>query len=236
MSTLITNRFIKCHNALLEAQKVRSSSMLAKAIGVARQSLNRIVSGDSEVTVQILERFVEVFQASPNFLLLGEGPMFIEYIEKLPFAKIAYIPVKAYAGYAEQFDDESFVDQMSYFSLPDPRFQEGIFRCFEVEGDSMLPTFESGDKVVCSQVYHIYLEQLLKNDGIYVIVSIDSIFLKRVNNLIKQEKAVQLKSDNDCYPDIMVPVNDIKQVWRVETRISEDFKKSLSNRPVYLKQ
>ena len=223
MSNLVTKRFIKCHNELLENQHIKSSSMMAQALGVHRQSLNRIITGDSDVTVQLLEKFVELFHVNPSYLLTGEGEKFVDQSQVFEAAKIAFVPRLAYAGYSEQFQDPAFLNQLTYFSLPDQKFREGAFRCFEIAGDSMKPTFNAGDKVVCSHVFDIYFEQLLKDGKVYVIVTETDIFLKRILNKIKSHKAIVLLSDNEDYKPTELPIHEVKEIWKVELRLSDDF-------------
>lgn len=223
MPTRVTRRFVNCHDELLARQVVKSSSMFAREIGLHRQSVNRILQGDSEATVAMLEAVVDKFGVNPDFLLTGSGEMFIQP-ESLIAPTIAYVPYKAFAGYSMQFQEEAFLGELQYFSLPDLKFREGTYRCFEIAGDSMLPSFQDGDKVVCSLVYHVYYEQLIKNQGHYVVVSGQDVLLKRVQNSIKTDKTLTLVSENTLYPPIKIAMENVKEVWKVELRLTQDFK------------
>lgn len=223
MPTSVTKRFIKCHNALIEKQIVKSSSMFAKAIGVHRQSVNRILQGDGEATISMLESVIEIFNVSPAYLMTGDGEMF-ESLGNDFEPTIAYVPYKAFAGYSHQFQEDTFLEKLQYFSLPDSRFKDGTFRCFEINGDSMLPTFLSGDKVVCSLVFNVYYEQLIKSNNHYVVVTKEDVLLKRVVNEIRDKKAIQLISDNNTYPPVNCSIDQVKEIWKVEMRLTQDFK------------
>lgn len=199
--------------------------MLARDIGVHRQSINRILQGEGDATVSMLESMVDVYHANPGYLLSGEGEMFIK--ETLGISPtIAYVPFKAFAGYSNQFQDVAFLEDFQYFSLPDVKFKEGTYRCFDIQGDSMIPSFMSGDKVVCSLVYNVYYEQLLKNNAHYVVVTKEDVLLKKVINDIKQNKSVTLLSENSLYPPITFPIQEVKEMWKVEMRLTEDFKRN----------
>lgn len=66
----------------------------------------------------------------------------------LPYL-VPMVPFKAQAGYVRAFDQVEFLDTLEKYALPpgvDPRGAE--WRYFEVEGDSMEPTFHSGDIVL----------------------------------------------------------------------------------------
>ena len=97
-----------------------------------------------------------------------------------------------------------------------PNLAYGTFRCFEVQGHSMVSTFFDGDLVFAK-----YVEQLedIKNDQIYVVISKnDGIVLKRIINTTKRDKKLILKSDNKDgnYPDFSINVEDIMEIWHVK--------------------
>ena len=112
MPTSVTKRFIKCHNALIEKQIVKSSSMFAKAIGVHRQSVNRILQGEGEATISMLEAVIENFQVSPVYLMTGEGEIFQDLGNDFE-PTIAYVPYKAFAGYSHQFQEDAFMKKIA---------------------------------------------------------------------------------------------------------------------------
>jgi hypothetical protein len=222
MSNQITRRFIKCHNAIIDAGLVRSSSALSKSIGVHRQAVNRVLNGDGEATLPMIQALIEFYSINPFYIMQGDGEMFYS-AANIKQNNIAFIPTKAYAGYSEQMADPVYLKNLSYFSFPDTRFSDGEFRCFEIEGDSMEPSFFAGERVICSFVYDIYYEQLLKNFQPYIIIVNQDIFLKRIKNNIQKSKSISLLSDNDFYDPFEVKIEDIKEIWRVELKITDQF-------------
>ena len=222
MSNQLTKRFIKCHNAIIDAGLARSSSALSRSVNIHRQAVNRVLNGDGEATLPMIQALIEVYSVNPFYIMQGDGDMFYS-VENIKQNNIAFIPTKAYAGYSEQMADPVYLKNLSYFSLPDERFSDGEFRCFEIEGDSMEPSFFSGERVICSLVFSIYYEQLLKNFQPYIIIVNQDIFLKRIKNNIQKSKSITLISDNDFYEPLEVKIGDVKEIWRVELKITDQF-------------
>lgn len=222
MSNEITRRFVKCHNAIIDSGLVRSSSSLSKSINIHRQAVNRVLNGDGEATLPMIQALIEVYFINPFYIMQGQGDMFYS-ADNIKQNNIAFIPTKAYAGYSEQFQDPIFLKNLTYFSLPDGRFSDGEFRCFEIDGDSMEPSFYTGEHVICSFVYHIYYEQLLKNFQPYIIIVNQDVFLKRIKNNIQKTNSITLLSDNDFYDPFEVKRADIKEIWKVELKITDQF-------------
>ncbi|HHH53769.1 MAG TPA: S24 family peptidase, partial [Bacteroidetes bacterium] len=135
--------------------------------------------------------------------------------------RIIHVPVKAKAGYLEQFDDKNKLKELVSYNLPIDYFAGGNLRSFEVDGYSMEPTFQSGDIVICSPVEDsIYWSHNIKTGYVYVIVTKENIFIKRIINKLKDEKILELISDNDEYPATDINLEDIKEVWIVKMKIS----------------
>jgi hypothetical protein len=240
MCNVVTERFIKCHNALKEAGVIKSSRQFAINIEYLPQSLNEILKRNREVSVELIRKAIDVYHINAEYLFLGVLPMFKNEVysdqndekssvNSAPANQITYIPVSAQAGYSEQFNDIIFENQLIKFSLPDQRFNNGIFRCFDVSGDSMEPTLHSGDKVVCSLAEKVNDWSNIRDNYVYVVVLKDSIMIKRVGNHIQKNKTIQLLSDNDFYPIINVHIQDVLELWQVEVKIS-NFHPSRQNR------
>lgn len=122
------------------------------------------------------------------------------------------IPVKAQAGYVKAIDQETFIDTLEKYALPPGVNPQGaVWRYWEIEGDSMEPTFHSGDYILTSQVHHLDWQQL-RNFYLYVIVTDERVLFKRL--FCKNDVEWVLISENeDQYPQQLLPVESIKEVW-----------------------
>lgn len=128
---------------------------------------------------------------------------------------ISYVSIKARAGYALGYGDETFIAKLPAFTLPG--YNHGHYRIFEVDGHSMFPTLHSADRVITrwtgiSEV---------RDDRVYVIVTkSDGILIKRVINRFQEGKIIA-KSDNNFngeYPSLVIDIEDISEIWYVVER------------------
>jgi len=138
-------------------------------------------------------------------------------VDKSGKDNVVLVPVKAAAGYLLGYGDESYIQKLPTFSLPN--IQNGTFRMFQASGHSMYPTISDGSYVVGEWVENWVKN--IKDNRIYVIVCDDGILVKRVLNRLKKYDNLYLKSDNRKeYPNITLEPYQIKEVWEVKMHLS----------------
>jgi len=230
MCSIVTVRFVECLEKLKERGEIRSSRQFALAVEYHPQNLNDIVRGKRDVTIELIKKSSEVYRFNAQYIFTGTGHLFLD--EEMPqqhaaapkihesAEKILYVPVAAHAGYSEQFHDPVFMEELVTFSLPDYRFQHGQHRCFDIAGDSMEPSLFAGDKVVCSFVENNHFYSSVRNNLVYVFVLEGSVVVKRVQNNVRTNGTFLLMSDNTYYKPYEVSVEDVREVWHVEVKIS----------------
>jgi phage repressor protein C with HTH and peptisase S24 domain/DNA-binding XRE family transcriptional regulator len=135
---------------------------------------------------------------------------------------VPFVPVKAQAGYVRAVDQELYLDTLEKYALPPgiPGAGHGaIWRYWEVEGDSMLPTFREGDIILTSFVHPMDWENI-RNFYTYVIVTHEQANEKFRNRVLfkriycKNALEWVLISDNEeTNPQHLLPVEYIKEVW-----------------------
>ncbi len=232
MNSIITQRFIKCHNKLREDNQVRSSRQFALSLEYLPQSLSEILKGRRDVTIELLRKAVEKYKINPVYVYTGEGPMFMSEEDHKSFRvltivtnsqedeRIVHVPIPAQAGYAGQMTDPTFIQDLPTYTLPDYKYKVGTHRSFDVAGDSMEPTLFEGDKVVCSYLEPTLWETSIKDNYVYVIVTRGDVLVKRVSNHFKTEKQLELISDNSYYEPFRMDIGDIREVWYVRAKVS----------------
>ena len=232
MNSIVTQRFIKCHNKLKEENRIRSSRQFAISLDYLPQSLSEILKGRRDVTIELLRKAVEEYKINPVYIYTGEGPMFMSEEDHKSFRvltivtnaqedeRIVHVPVPAQAGYAGEMMNPSFVQDLPTFTLPDYKYKVGTHRSFDVAGDSMEPTLFEGDKVICSYLEPTLWESSLKDNYVYVIVTRGDVVVKRCYNKLKTDKVIELESDNKFYETYKVSVGDIREIWYVRAKIS----------------
>lgn len=130
---------------------------------------------------------------------------------------LIYVPIRAQAGYAKHFTDPVFLEQLERVQTPNAPYHGDSYRYFQVEGDSMLPTFSDKMDVLAHRVEP---ERWLtiKDFYVYVIVFDSQILIKRVYK--KSDTEYILISDNEeMYPQEKIKVRDIKELWEVKRKL-----------------
>ncbi len=232
-TSIITQRFIKCHNKLRENKTVKSSRQFAVDIDYLPQSLSEILKGRRDVTIEVLRKSIELFKFNPVFLFTGEGSMFLTEDEDnrglrvltvvtdtSQEERIVHVPVPAQTSYASELSNPKFIQNLPSFTLPDYKYKVGTHRSFDAAGDSMEPTLFEGDKTVCSYIEPSLWESGIKDGYVYVVVTQDDIVIRRVYNHLKVNKLIEIHSDNQFYEPYTIPLSMIREIWYVRAKIS----------------
>ena len=143
-----------------------------------------------------------------------------ELLDQLtPQDAILYIPARAQAGYSYTTDANALLEELTSFSLP--MFPRGVFRAFDVSGNSMVPTFANADMVICKQVQNGWRN--VAPGHCYVVVLNDNVVVKRINRQIRDGDAtIVLHSDNSSYAPFEVALADVHEVWQVQAFLSRN--------------
>jgi phage repressor protein C with HTH and peptisase S24 domain len=122
------------------------------------------------------------------------------------------VTIKAQAGYIRASDQIVYMDTLEKYALPpgvDPL--GAVWAYWQVEGDSMEPAFYNGDYILATQVPRMDWDQL-RNFYTYIIVTDEKVLIKRIfcqNSL----EWVLISENEDHYPQQLLPVEYVKQVW-----------------------
>lgn len=225
-------------SAWLEFKGLNANSA-ANKLGYSNASkMYKILQGTSpgfDTTVEFLRAWPDL---SPDWLLLGAGPMvrggaapaggggagaggslsrvLAITVDADGEENTSFVPVPAQAGYTRQHNEAVYLEQLRHYRIPG--FEQGTFRAFEVSGDSMEPTFNHRDIVVASYVDNW---RLLEPGDVYVVVTAESVMLKRIRARITAADAeVLLYSDNPHRKPYGLDSGDITQLWRVRGYVS----------------
>lgn len=230
---IVTKRFLTCYEQLKNDNRVRSGRQFALSLDYLPQSFSEIVNGRREVTVDLLRKAVEKYKFNPHYLLSGENPMFL--YEHAPHtvrtltvvvdpssesAVIPHVPLYAQQDYISKAADPDFMKSLPVISLPDARLRSLTLRAFDVYGDNMEPTILEGDKVLASFVHPADWESSLTDYSVCVVVTPAGILVRRVVNKLREKKCMELWSDNHVYDPFSAPVQELREIWQVQQRIS----------------
>jgi phage repressor protein C with HTH and peptisase S24 domain len=193
---------------LSELTGFRVSDLLNNDLSV-REIVEKVEPGTGEVRLEGYAPTIKISQ-------LNEPENFIEKRRSQKNhtapSMVPFIPVKAQAGYVKALDQEMYLDNLEKYALPPGVSGHGaIWRYWEIEGDSMLPVFRSGDIILTSFVHPMDWENI-RNFYTYVIVTQERVIIKRVYCKNRLEW-VLISENEENYPQQLLHVEDIKEVW-----------------------
>lgn len=232
MNNIVTQRFVKCVKQLKEDGVIRSMREFARSLDYLPQSLSEILKERRDVTIELLRKAVAVYKFNPVYIYTGQGPLYMTEEGDTSFRvltvvtnsandeRIVHVPVPAHGGYASELSNPVFIQDLPSFSLPDYKYKVGTHRSFDVSGDSMEPTLFEGDKVVCSFLEPTLWETAIKNNYVYVIVTQGDVLIKRAHNYLKEDRQIELQSDNSFYEPYRISLGHIREMWYVRAKIS----------------
>ena len=233
MSNVISDRFVMVVNKLIKDNKVRSARQLCISLDYLPQSYTEVVNGRRDVTMEVLRKFIELYNVNPIFLFLGSGAIFLD--DDAPYSfktltlvtdkeneeRIIHVPMPAQAGYADSFNQLEMIKDLPTYTLPDITYQTGTFRSFDVKGDSMYPTIEESDVLICSYIEPNLWESSIRDHHVYVVVTEGDVVVKRVTNNLRKHKHLEMHSDNETFNMYRLFGNEIKEVWYVKAKLSK---------------
>lgn len=204
----------------------------ARRLGISREVVNKMEKGKMKVSKRTAARIHKFLQENPLGVTSGEvnilGKSSHEVDKKprhVPFRQhlweeknssttfmVPLVGIKVQAGYVKGFEQVDYMDTLEQYSLPPGVNPIGaVWRYFEVDGDSMEPTFSSGDIVLATMVPAEDWRDI-KDFCVYVILTNDQLLIKRIYK--KSPTEWVLISDNEeVAPQVALPVEYVKQVW-----------------------
>ncbi|TCZ70584.1 XRE family transcriptional regulator [Flaviaesturariibacter aridisoli] len=195
----------------------------ANKLSIKRSLLGAYEEERADPRIDVLEVVADLFKLSLDDLLrkdLSESKgnyLSRRRAQKLAAgrADIAFVPVKAAAGYLAGYSDPEFIDELNTFTLP--MLAGGDYRAFEIVGDSMMPT-PSGSVIVGEKIESL---DDIKTNGTYIVVSkTEGIVYKRMSKNNRSKNKYTMISDNPAYQPYTLAAEDIVEVWQAQMIIS----------------
>jgi len=225
---------------LLEIRELYDLSQtdLAQRLAITREVVNKMEKGKMKVSKRTAARLQKFLQEHP--LTIGSGDVNIlgksshdQKIKQNPLSfrqqrlqeknattpyLVPLVGIKAQAGYVKGFEQVDYMDTLEQYSLPPGVNPIGaVWRYFEVDGESMEPTFNSGDVVLATMVPHEDWNDI-KNFCVYVIHTNDQLLIKRLYKKSSMEW-VLISDNEEAAPQVLLPVENVKQLWQFRRQI-----------------
>lgn len=188
-----------------------SSSALAKLAGLDATAFNKSkrISKDGRErwpSTESLSKILEATGESFDAFLSGGGA----YLQPSPAFRGATVPLLglAQAGVGGFFDPEGFPVGQGWDEVKLPAPGENGVYALEVTGDSMLPLYRDGDRLVVSRN-----EQVRRGDRVVVKTRDGEVMAKILAR--QSAKVVELHSVNPAYPPRIFDSKDVEWIARI---------------------
>jgi hypothetical protein len=213
MDKNIQNRIQRAVDALCNGNK----SEFCRRINRPAQAIKDIIGGKGsapgyELIYDILSSDLGI---SPNWLILGEGPMLSSSRVEIPpqTHNLPLISIDSVSGKDISFCKSEKPEHLYTIT----EFNDSDF-LLRVKGDSMAPKYNGGDLLACKKVPEIYFQW----GRVYVICSrSQGTIVKRVHPS-ESDSCIRCVSDNPKYPPFDMPKEDLLSVALVNGAITLD--------------
>lgn len=210
---------------IIDTIEEKTGKSVCKELGIRPQYLSDLRSGKSKnPNSDFVLKLIEAFNLNSNWLLTGEGEMFItDVAEASPLqiipaegeetACIPFYDIDVMAHIAESLD---LKEETPAGVLSIPGFKDCI-ACFPVYGSSMEPKISNGDVIAVSQA--VTCDQILWGE-IYLVIT-DAWRVVKTVHPGKTEEYIILRSINPAYSgDTNVKKEDLRALYLVRGVVS----------------
>ncbi len=210
----ITKRFIEVFEWLKANNRVRSGRQFALSIDTYPQSLNDILKGRRDATLQNIQKTTEVYNISSHFLLTGHGAFErsdINGISTSPKVNITYLQAHEFCGYASARKHGNFDDhQWNVWALPEELVGQSIGLAIQCNTDTVCSDISKGDVLFARSIPKESWKSSISSKRVYAITLQDCMHIVRVNN--NDSDGIYLHTDERDLPSF-ISYEDILEVW-----------------------
>jgi len=196
-----------------------TQSEFAELLGI-KNSTADIERGRTKLSGKVISELLRQFGVNPlwifgdstqKHLQINKGDVSpkVITINSTEEENIILVNQKAAAGYPHNVQDVEWYQQL-------PAYRNASYRGFQVEGDSMMPNLRPGEWVLGKGIPSI---TEISANKIYVVVLYDSVLVKKIQKLDDPFKVV-LVSINEEYAPVEVKINDIQELWQVNSKLT----------------
>lgn len=194
-------------------------------IGATTADIER---GKTKLSGKVVMELLRQFQINPLWLFGqsytkivningGDVSPKIVTLDREENETIALVNQKAAAGYPQNIGDVEWYETLPAFNIPLPQYRNATYRGFQVEGDSMLPNIRPNEWVLGRAVESI---SEATDSKIYIVVLNDSVLVKKLQKVPHAPDKVRLISLNPEYLPIDVDIQNIQELWMVNSKLT----------------
>lgn len=205
-----------------------TQAAFAEELGISATTAD-IERGRTRIPGQVVKELLRKYHINPLWLFGDSSQKYLHAdkvfvnpkvvtVDQAGKDNIVLVSAKAAAGYPNNIGDAQWFETLPAFTIPLPEYRNATFRGFQVDGDSMTPTIQSGEWIWARAVDDW---DGLSEKNMYVIVTVDSVLVKKIRKE-KDSPFVNLISLNPDYAPIRVDRNEIREIWQVNSKLSFD--------------
>ena len=177
----------------------KTPTTFSEDVGYARGNLYTILNGKRPVPMSLIESIVSTYNVDKQWLLTGEKAT----TEPQDTMTLPLIPRDAMAGMLTGDNAAIMAYECENFIVPVFHGSDFLIR---VQGDSMIPTYLSGDIVACKRI--IADNVWFQWGKTYVLNTSQGALIKRIEPSDK-EGFIKICSDNEQYKPFELPTTEI---------------------------
>ncbi|QHV96332.1 XRE family transcriptional regulator [Spirosoma endbachense] len=199
-----------------------SAKWILTGTGPKRVTLHQPIIGevDNKKNEAVLINFIDETDVTTS----ASGMEFRELDNGMVLMTIPLVDEFAYASYPHGWKDREYLIELPRYSIVLPKREKGIFRAFEVRGDSMDDgsrfSIGYGDVAVGRKIESDYWDvKLYTNGGTdYIIVTHDGVVIKRITKHNTKEGIITCSSINPDkveYPDYEIRLTEVYELYKI---------------------
>lgn len=199
---------------------------IAKILDENSSKFYNIMNGKTKPSYNTIFKLVDKYpEISQDYLFKGIEPILINskkegaLLDDLAYEEIPYLPIKFQASFIETYNVSlKYEDLRKYSVLKATLKNKKQPVVIEIQGNSMSPQLQSGNKVLASKIQKI--DWAYASGGVYAVMYRDFFVVKRIkDNDILSKGQLTLYSDNVKSGNITISVDEIIGVWKISNII-----------------
>ena len=206
----------------------QTQSSFAEQLGVG-STTTEYERGRTKLTGKLVLRLLSDYNINPLWLYGESEQKYLDprskevspsvvTVDSDGFDNILMVNEKAAAGYTGNLDNNDFFERLPSFSFPIPEYRNATFRCFQVEGYSMVPTILPSEWIITKAVEDL---NQIKDNKIYVVVDNEGIRIKQVRNE-QHMRSITLISLNEEYGTELLAYEEVKEIWEFHSKLTKE--------------
>ncbi|GET24477.1 XRE family transcriptional regulator [Prolixibacter sp. NT017] len=223
---ITSQNFTKIVKKLKATGQIDTYTQFAKTIEYSPQSLNEILKGRRDVTIEVLRKLfityhidpAEIFNIKPfNQNKVKDTDSQTSLPTHLSLQTIRLIEKLQTFEWMKNYNNQEFYDNLPTFQIPWEGSPSDDLICIRYNEDMMHPTLQYNDWLV---IRSRQSAKELSIGRIYIILSSHGLLIRRLKKISGDKQFLLLQSDNLYQIKQKVEVQDILAIYEVEARFT----------------